>query len=82
MLDTLWPFLQVADTYARDLQVRIRAHPAKTGADHPFAAALTDADLSMQTLLEVAVLAPSPPCASTGKKRRAPIVRGIFARET
>jgi hypothetical protein len=60
ILDTLWPFLQVAAAYARDLQVRIRAHPAKTGADNPFAAALTDADLSIQTLLEVAVLGSFP----------------------
>jgi myo-inositol-1(or 4)-monophosphatase len=42
MLDTLWPFLQVAAIYARHLQVQIRAHPEKAGADNPFAAALTD----------------------------------------
>ena len=60
ILDTLWPFLQVAAAYARDLQARMQAHPAKTGADNPFAAALTDADLSIQTLLEVAVLGTFP----------------------
>lgn len=60
ILDTLWPFLQVAAAYARDLQARMRAHPAKSGADNPFAAALTDADLSIQTLLEVAVLGTFP----------------------
>jgi hypothetical protein len=48
--------LQVAATYARHLQVQIRAHPEKAGADNPFAAALTDADLSIQTLVEVAVV--------------------------
>jgi myo-inositol-1(or 4)-monophosphatase len=42
MLDTLWAFLQVAAIYARHLQVQIRAHPEKAGADNPFAAALTD----------------------------------------
>jgi myo-inositol-1(or 4)-monophosphatase len=60
MLDTWWPFLQVAATYARHFQVHMRAHPEKAGADNPFAAALTDADLSMQTLLEVAVLGTFP----------------------
>jgi myo-inositol-1(or 4)-monophosphatase len=52
--------LQVAATYARHFQVHMRAHPEKAGADNPFAAALTDADLSMQTLLEVAVLGTFP----------------------
>jgi hypothetical protein len=32
----------VAAIYARHLQVQIRAHPEKAGADNPFAAALTD----------------------------------------
>ena len=60
MLETLWPFLEVAATYARHLQAQMRAHPAKAGADNPFAAALTDADLSIQTLVEVVVLGTFP----------------------
>jgi fructose-1,6-bisphosphatase/inositol monophosphatase family enzyme len=60
ILDTLWPFLQVAAAYARQLQARIRAQPEKPGTDNPFAAALTDADLSIQTMLEVAVLGTFP----------------------
>ena len=55
------------------------AHPAKAGADNPFAAALTDADLSIQTLVEVVVLGTFPSCASTGKKRRPRIIPPIFA---
>lgn len=51
ILDTLWPFLQVAATYAHHLQAQMRVHPAKAGADNPFASALTDADLSIQTRL-------------------------------
>jgi fructose-1,6-bisphosphatase/inositol monophosphatase family enzyme len=71
MLDTLWPFLQVAATYARHLQVQIRAHPEKAGADNPFAAALTDADLSIQTLVEVAVLGTFPTMRFYGEEEAA-----------
>jgi len=39
----------------------MRAHPEQAGADHPYAAALTDADLSMHILLEVALLGTFPP---------------------
>jgi fructose-1,6-bisphosphatase/inositol monophosphatase family enzyme len=71
ILDTLWPFLQVAATYARHLQVQIRAHPEKAGADNPFAAALTDADLSIQTLVEVAVLGTFPGLRFYGEEEAA-----------
>ena len=53
--------MPVAATSARPLQAHMRAHPEQAGADHPYAAALTDADLSMHILLEVALLGTFPP---------------------
>lgn len=55
ILATLLPHLRVAAAYARQIQARIVAHPAKQ-ADNFFAAALSDADLSIQTFVEVALL--------------------------
>ncbi|MDY7020248.1 MAG: inositol monophosphatase family protein [Cyanobacteriota bacterium] len=59
ILETLLPFLRVAAGYARQLQPLIRALPAKEG-DNFFAEALTDADLSIQTLVEVALIGTFP----------------------
>jgi fructose-1,6-bisphosphatase/inositol monophosphatase family enzyme len=59
ILETLLPYLRVAAGYARQLQPLIRALPAKDG-DNFFAEALTDADLSIQTLVEVALLGTFP----------------------
>jgi fructose-1,6-bisphosphatase/inositol monophosphatase family enzyme len=60
ILEALWPSLRLAAAYARELQRRIRPQPEKAGTDNPFAAALTDADLSIQTLVEVALLGTFP----------------------
>lgn len=60
ILEALWPSCQIAAAYAREIQGRIRAQPEKAGTDNLFAAALTDADLSIQTLIEVALLATFP----------------------
>ncbi|EAW37507.1 inositol monophosphatase family protein [Lyngbya sp. PCC 8106] len=59
ILETLLPYLRVAAGYARQLQPLIRALPNKDG-DNFFAEALTDADLSIQTLVEVALLGTFP----------------------
>lgn len=59
ILETLLPHLRVAAAYAHQIQTKIVAHPAKT-ADNFFAAALSDADLSIQTLVEVALLGSFP----------------------
>lgn len=57
ILKTLLPHLKVAAAYAREIQARIAKLPDKTNASaNPFAAALTDADLSVQTFVEVALL--------------------------
>ncbi|MGB3496410.1 MAG: inositol monophosphatase family protein [Elainellaceae cyanobacterium] len=59
ILETLFPFLQGAAAYAQQIQATINALPSKD-SDNPFAAALTSADLSIQTLVEVALLGAFP----------------------
>jgi myo-inositol-1(or 4)-monophosphatase len=59
ILKTLLPYLKVSAAYARQIQAQIAAQPAKT-ADSFFGAALSDADLSIQTLIEVALLGSFP----------------------
>jgi myo-inositol-1(or 4)-monophosphatase len=60
ILSTLLPFLKVAGAYAAQIQARISALPDKYDGNHLFANALTDADLSIQTFMEVALLAKFP----------------------
>lgn len=60
ILSALLPFLKVAGAYADQIQQRISALPDKYEGDHLFANALTDADLSIQTFLEVTLLAKFP----------------------
>ncbi|MGF1513487.1 MAG: inositol monophosphatase family protein [Elainellaceae cyanobacterium] len=56
ILAALLPHLRVAAAYARRIQSRIASHPDKGEADNFFATALTDADLSVQTFVEVVLL--------------------------
>lgn len=60
ILNTLFPYLTAAAGYANKIQSAIAILPAKGDVDNPFAAALTDADLSIQTLIEVALLGNFP----------------------
>lgn len=60
ILSELLPFLKVAGAYAQEIQKRIAIHPDKYDGDHLFANALTDADLSIQTFIEVTLLAKFP----------------------
>ncbi len=60
ILETLLPQLKLAAAYARCLQPRIAALPAKEPGENFFAAALTHADLSIQNLVEVALLGMFP----------------------
>lgn len=55
ILETLMPHLRIAAAYAQQIQSRIVAHPDKA-AQNFFAAALSDADLSIQTFVEVLLL--------------------------
>lgn len=57
ILETLLPYLRTAGAYAHQIQSRIVAQPDKDGPDgHFFASALSDADLSIQTMIEVVLL--------------------------
>ena len=60
ILETLLPHLKAAANYARSLQSRIAALPEKDAGDNIFAAALTDADLAIQNLVEVVMLGTFP----------------------
>ncbi len=60
ILTTLFPYLQVAARYAHHIQARIADRPAKEGHDSFLGAALSDADLSIQTMIEVALLGTFP----------------------
>lgn len=60
ILAGLFPYLQGAAAYARQIQSRIAARPDKDGYGNQFAAALSDADLSIQTMIEVALLGMFP----------------------
>ncbi|WP_138497952.1 inositol monophosphatase family protein [Nostoc sp. PA-18-2419] len=60
ILETLLPHLKVAAAYARFLQPKIAALPAKEQGKNFFAAALTDADVAIQNMVEVVLLGSFP----------------------
>ena len=60
ILETLLPHLKVAAAYARFLQSKIAALPAKEQGSNFFSAALTDADVAIQNLVEVVLLGTFP----------------------
>ncbi len=68
ILTALLPFLKVAGAYADRIQQRIASHPDKFEGDHFFANALTDADLSIQTFIEVTLLAKFPTARFYGEE--------------
>jgi myo-inositol-1(or 4)-monophosphatase len=59
ILQTLFPFLKTAALYSRNIQASIETLPDKEEANF-FAQALTAADLSIQSLVEVVLLAHFP----------------------
>lgn len=57
ILAALLPYLKTAGAYAQQIQAKIVAQPDKGGkGDNFFASALSDADLSIQTMMEVVLL--------------------------
>ncbi len=60
ILEALLPHLKVAAGYAQKIQISIAAHPDKFDSENFFATALTDADLSIQTFIEVTLLSLFP----------------------
>ena len=68
ILKTLLPHLRVAAGYARQIQATIVSLPAKDAGNNILSAALTDADLSIQTMVEVALLGTYPTLAFYGEE--------------
>ncbi len=69
ILETLLPHLKAGAEYAAHIQKRIGHQPDKsTFGENPFAAALSDADISIQTVVEVAVLAAYPEARFFGEE--------------
>ena len=60
IIAALYPQLKVAAGYARYIQSKIASLPDKEANGNVFTAALTDADLSIQTAIEVAILGTFP----------------------
>lgn len=60
ILRTLLPQLKLAAAYAQQIQAQIVEQPEKGEQDNPFGTALSDADLSVQTMVEVALLGHFP----------------------
>ena len=57
ILEALLPYLKTAGAYAQQIQAKIQAQPDKADkGDNFFASALSDADLSIQTMMEVVLL--------------------------
>lgn len=68
ILQTLLPHLRVAAGYAQQIQTKIISLPAKDTGDNFLSAALTDADLSIQNLVEVALLGTYPDLGFYGEE--------------
>lgn len=70
ILEYLLPHLITASRYSRRIQPQIASQPSKE-ADNIFAAALSDADLSIQSFIEVALLAKYPSLRFYGEEHAA-----------
>lgn len=68
IIQTLMPQLRAAAGYARQIQTKISSLPDKNAGNNFLATALTDADLSIQTLIEVALLGSFPNVAFYGEE--------------
>ena len=68
ILQALLPHLRVAAGYAQQIQNKIISLPAKDVGGNFLSAALTDADLSIQTIVEVALLGTFPNLAFYGEE--------------
>jgi myo-inositol-1(or 4)-monophosphatase len=61
IINYLLPLVKIAGSYAAEIQERVEAQVDKClSEDSPFTAALTDGDLSIQSFIEVALLAKYP----------------------
>lgn len=68
LIDWALPLVRRAGRYALQIQREIGIQPAKSQFGSPFAQALTDADLSVQTLFEVGLLSDYPVLSFYGEE--------------
>lgn len=68
ILDYLSPLLVRAGQYACQVQSKVAKQPPKEGYENLFSTALTDADLSIQAFIEVALLAQFPQISFFGEE--------------
>ena len=69
IIETLLPTIKMAGQYACNIQSQIQAQPEKSEyGDNFYATALTDADLTIQTTIELAMLANFPDIAFFGEE--------------
>jgi fructose-1,6-bisphosphatase/inositol monophosphatase family enzyme len=68
MVDYYLPVLVTAGDFAREIQPRISGPPQKTG-QNPWVQAITDADQSVQSFIEVATLARFPAASFYGEEQ-------------
>lgn len=68
IIQTLLPHLRVAAGYAQQIQNKIISLPDKDAGDNFLSSALTDVDLSIQTLVEVALLGTFPDLGFYGEE--------------
>lgn len=78
ILATLLPYLRTAAAYSRQIQASISARPDKFDSDNFYATALTDADLSIQTFIEVALLGHFPNLRFFGEEHEKSYNTGYF----
>ena len=69
IIETLLPTIKLAGRYASNIQSKIQAQPEKSEyGDNFYATALSDADLTIQTTIELAMLANFPELAFFGEE--------------
>lgn len=78
IIKTLLPTLKLAGQYACNIQSQIQTQPDKDYGENFYATALTDADLTIQTAIELALLAKFPELKFFGRNMQNPTILNIF----
>jgi myo-inositol-1(or 4)-monophosphatase len=77
IIDYLLPLIATAGAYSAAIQNRVNAHEAKQG-ETPFDHALSDADLTIQSFIEVALLARFPEVSFFSEEQDSSLNRKYF----
>lgn len=78
IIDYLLPFVVTAGSYSVAVQSRVTAHDAKDGAT-PFHHALSDADITIQSFIEVVLLARYPQVSFFSEEQDSSLNKKYFA---